>query len=246
MTPEAERPIPITPQMLLSRRVDFERRMRRFPPLTVAIIGLLALVFVMNPDVTDSAVEAGALLRDQVVEGEYWRFLSATLLHASPDHLVGNAVALFILGMICEHAFGVRQFLVLYVGSALAGSLVSVVVSKGPSVGASGALFGLQAAAILLFYRHRGELLVRDKRVGLVLFVWAVLTVTGGLVTPYIDNGAHIGGAVAGALIAHWLHPVVLSRPAPEGRAGVLRTCFWISVVLVGYSLVAWSGISPL
>ena len=246
MSPDAERPVPITPDMLLGRRVDFERRMRRFPPVTVAVICALAVVFLMGPDPIEAPIEAGALLRDQVAEGEYWRLLSATVLHATPDHLIGNAIALFILGMICEHAFGARQFVVLYVASALAGSVLSVILSEGPSVGASGAIFGLQGAAIVLFYRHRGELLVRDKRIGFVLLAWALLSITSGLVTPYIDNGAHIGGALTGAAVARLLHPVVLSRPAPDGHAGVIRTCFWISLVLVGYSLMAWSGLSPL
>ena len=246
MSPDAERPIPITADMLLGRRVDFERRMRRFPPMTVAIVIVLAVVFLIGPDPIEYPIEAGALLRDQVVEGEYWRLLSATVLHVTPDHLVGNAIALFILGMVCEHAFGTRQFVVLYVASALAGSLVSVLVSAGPSVGASGAIFGLQGAAIVLFYRHRRDLLVRDKRIGFVLLAWAILSVTGGLVTPYIDNGAHIGGALAGALLARVFHPVVLSQPAPERHAGVMRACFWISVVVAGYSLMAWSGLSPL
>ena len=246
MSPDTERPIPITADMLLGRRVDFERRMRRFPPVTVAIIAALVVIFLIGPDPIESPIEAGALLHDQVVEGEYWRLLSGTVLHASTDHLLGNAVALFILGMICEHAFGARQFVVLYVASALAGSLLSVLVSDGPSVGASGAIFGLQAAAIVLFHRHRHELLVRDKRIGFVLLAWAILSITGGLVTPYIDNGAHIGGALAGALLGRGLHPVVLSHPSPDRHAGVVRAGFWISVVIVGYSLAAWSGLSPL
>src|SRR5439155_8081011 len=96
--------------------------------------------------------------------GGYWRLLSATFLHGSVDHLVGNAIALYILGMVCEHAFDHGQFVILYVTSALAGSLVSLLTSPGPSVGASGAIFGLQGAAIVLFRTHRDRLLVRDRR----------------------------------------------------------------------------------
>ena len=82
---------------------------------------------------------------DLEVAGEYWRLMSATLLHGSLDHLVGNAIALFILGMVCEHAFGRGQFVVLYVASGLAGSLVSLMTSPGPSVGASGAISGVRS-----------------------------------------------------------------------------------------------------
>src|SRR5206468_2273306 len=135
----------------------------------------------------------------RVAAGEYWRLLTAPWLHGGVDHLVGNGIALFILGMLCEAAFGRAQFVLLYVLSGLAGSLVSLAVSAGPSVGASGAIFGLQGAAIVLFRLHRDRLLVRDRRVGLVLLVWAIYSIVAGLMEPFIDNGAHIRGALAGA-----------------------------------------------
>src|SRR2546430_12765771 len=217
MTGTPEPALRITGDMLLSRRLDFERRMRRAPPVTLATIAVLALVFLA--EVAQGAlasrrgiVAAGALVRERVAAGEYWRLLSATFLHGGVDHLVGNAIALYILGMVCEHAFGRSQFVLLYVVSALAGSLVSVLTSPGPSVGASGAIFGLQGAAIVLFRSHRDRLLLRDRRVGVVLVVWAIYTIVGGLMTPLIDNGAHVGGALGGALVARRPYPLV---PAP-------------------------------
>src|SRR5918996_4700068 len=184
--------------MVLSRRLDFERRMRRLPPFTLAMIGVLAAIFVAEAARGALAsraaiVAAGALARERVAAGEYWRLLSATFLHGSADHLVGNAIALYILGMVCEHAFGRGQFVLLYVASALGGSLVSLLTSPGPSVGASGAIFGLQAAAIVLFRAHRDRLLVRDRRIGVVLIVWAIYAIAQGVLTPYVDNGAHVG-----------------------------------------------------
>jgi rhomboid protease GluP len=239
----SERPILITPEMLLSRRVDFERRMRRVPPVTLGIIGVLALFLPISadaPHTPEALIESGALVGSLVRAGEYWRLLSATLLHGSPQHFLGNAVALFILGMVCEHAFGKRQFVILYVASALAGSLVSMVTSSGPSVGASGAIFGLQGAAIVLFYGYRDELHVRDKRIGLVLFVWAIASIVGGLITPYIDNGAHIGGALGGSLAARALHPVVLNRPVPPDHVRWVTAAFGLAGVAVAYTLIAW------
>jgi rhomboid protease GluP len=231
--------------MLLGRRIDFERRMRRFPPVTASLIGVLGAVFALEVAVGalgsgEAIVSAGALARDPVLAGEYWRLVTATLLHGSLDHLLGNAIALYILGMICEHAFGARQFVILYVLSALAGSLLSLALSAGPSVGASGAIFGLQGAAIVLFYKYRRELLLRDKRIGVVLLAWAIYSVLSGAVTPYIDNGAHLGGAVGGALAAAGLHPAVLRRRPPDGHeAGVLGLLGLVALV-VGYAVVAW------
>ncbi|OLD40017.1 MAG: hypothetical protein AUI57_00910 [Candidatus Rokubacteria bacterium 13_1_40CM_2_68_8] len=245
MATAPEPPLRITPDMLLSRRIDFERRMRRFPPLTVAILVVLVAIFLVEIRVgaltsREAIVAMGALARERVAAGEYWRLLSAPWLHGGVDHLVGNGVALFILGMLCEAAFGPAQFVVLYVLSGLAGSLVSLAVSAGPSVGASGAIFGLQGAAIVLFRLHRDRLLVRDRRVGLVLLVWAIYSIVAGLMEPFIDNGAHIGGALGGALIARRLHPVVLS-PLPPERAATVRRWLWLVAALLAAALVGWS-----
>jgi rhomboid protease GluP len=244
VTETPEEPLGITPAMLLSRRVDFERRMRRFPPVTVAIIAALVLVFAREVQVgalasREGIVAMGALSREGVAAGQYWRLATATLLHGGGEHLVGNALALFILGMVCEHAFGRGQFVVLYVLSGLAGSLVSLATSPGPSVGASGAIFGLQGAAIVLFRAHRDRLLIRDRRIGVVLLVWAVFTIVGGLTSPYIDNGAHVGGALGGALLARGLHPVVLT-PLDANQAARVRFGLWLVGAVMLYTVWAW------
>src|SRR5437016_14379208 len=90
MTGTPEPAVRITGDMLLSRRLDFERRMRRAPPVTLATIAVLALVFLA--EVAQGAlasrrgiVAAGALVRERVAAGEYWRLLSATFLHGGVD-----------------------------------------------------------------------------------------------------------------------------------------------------------------
>jgi rhomboid protease GluP len=254
MTEEAsEQPLRITPDMLLSRRVDFERRMRRAPPVTVGVILALVVIFLIELgtgalDSREAIVAAGALDAAAVAAGEFWRLVTATLLHGGPQHLFGNAVALFILGMVCEHAFGWQQFLLLYAVSGLSGSIVSALSGAGPSVGASGAIFGLQAAAIVLFRRHRARLLLRDRRIGFVLLAWAIYSIASGIVTPYVDNGAHLGGALGGALCARFLHPVVL-EPMPPERAARVRRGLWALWILLAYTGVGWAmrqaGVGP-
>ena len=239
-----ERPLRITPDMLLGRRVDFERRMRRRPPVTLAIIGVLVVMFIVEVarravDSAGALVAFGALSRAEVFAGQYWRLVSATWLHGGLNHLVSNAVALFILGMICEHAFGRAQYFLLYVASGVGGSILSLLYSEGPSVGASGAIFGLQGAAIVLFRQHRDRILMRDRRIGAVLLGWALYSIVTGLTSPFIDNGAHIGGAVTGALVARLLHPVVLD-PMPPERERAVRRWLWAVSALLAYTAVAW------
>jgi rhomboid protease GluP len=150
-----------------------------------------------------------------VLEGEWWRLVTAVFLHGSFDHLLGNCLILYIVGMACEHGLGTLRTVALYAASGLAGSLASLAMSPGPSVGASGAIFGLTGAAVAFLYRHQRLYHVHDKRVGFVLAGWAGYTLLIGLVTPLVDNAAPVGGAVAGVVMGLVFAP----RAARELRA---------------------------
>lgn len=101
-------------------------------------------------------IAAGALAREEVLGGEYWRLVSAMFLHGGFGHLLGNCLVLYIVGMACEHALGLARTAVVYFASGAAGSLLSLAFREGPSVGASGAIFGVAAAVIVVLYRHQG------------------------------------------------------------------------------------------
>jgi rhomboid protease GluP len=189
------------------------------PPATLALIVALAAIFAwqlgsgaLNGEA--AIVDAGALVRSRVIEGEYWRMLTAMLLHGSFEHLIGNCAALYILGMAGEHALGAWRVLVIYVASGLAGSLASVLAGPGPSVGASGAICGLMGAVVLILYRYRRAYQVRNKEIALVLAAWAGCTILIGVIDPQIDNWAHLGGLIAGALVALGIRPRVAATPA--------------------------------
>ncbi|MGH6885651.1 MAG: rhomboid family intramembrane serine protease, partial [Geminicoccales bacterium] len=163
----------------------------------------------------------GALVRERVLAGEWWRMVTAMLLHGGPDHLLGNIFVLYIVGMACEHAFGLARTAVVYFASGLGGAALSMAAGPGPSVGASGAIFGVLAAVIVTLYRYQDRFYVRDKRIGFVLAFWAAWQVVTGFATPFIDNFAHIGGFAGGALVALVLVPrlVVAAPPAPAHAA---------------------------
>ena len=103
----------------------------------------------------------------------------------------------------------VARVLLLYLASGLAGSLASVLTGPGPSVGASGAICGLMGGVVLILYRYRHVYHVRDKEIGLVLAGWGAYTILIGALDPRIDNWAHLGGLVCGALLAFGIRPRV-------------------------------------
>ena len=195
-----------------SGRVDFERGMSYAPPVTLLLIAVNVLVFVWEVGhgalaSRNAIIAAGALSRPLVLQGQWWRLVSPMFLHGSPEHLIGNMIALYVLGMACEHALGGRQMLALYLWSGVAASLVSIAWSPGPSVGASGAIFGLMGAVIVVLRRHHHRFYLRDKRIGVVLAAWALYTIATGLLSPYVDNAAHVGGCLGGMLLALRLEP---------------------------------------
>jgi len=217
-----EEPIPITADMLAGgAKADFERGMRHAPPLILFLIAANLAMFAWEVSAgaladQDAIVEAGALVRDRVVGGgEWWRVVSAMFLHGSVDHILGNVIVLYIVGLACEHAFGGARTVLVYFTSGVAGALVSMAAGPGPSVGASGAIFGVIAAVVVVLYRHQDRFYVRDKRIGFVLAVWAGWQILTGLANPLIDNFAHLGGLAGGALAALPLRPRLLPAGPP-------------------------------
>ena len=245
----AEEPILITPDMLAPRRpaprppdsrIDFERGIGPLPPVVLAIMAANVAVFIWEVNSGafidskaaieagalghPSILEAGALIRERVLAGEWWRMITAIFLHGGIDHLIGNMFVLYIVGMACEHAFGAARTALIYFGSGLTGSAVSLAMGPGPSVGASGAIFGVLAAVVVMVYRYQKRFQVRDKRVGFVLAAWAGWQLLTGFVSPFIDNFAHLGGMLGGAMAALWLVPQLTvggSRsPSPQRGEG--------------------------
>jgi membrane associated rhomboid family serine protease len=167
-----------------------------------------------------------------VADGEYWRLLTAAFLHGSVIHLALNMYALYLFGPPLEAAFGRARFLALYVVAALGGSAASyAVASPGqPSLGASGAVFGLLGAFFVVNRRLR-----RDSSGLLVLLA---INLAYGFIAPNIDWRAHLGGLVTGALCA------VALAYAPERRRTALQVAGLVAVLVVVLVVVMLTTLS--
>ncbi len=140
-----------------------------------------------------------------VDQGEYWRLITVALTHGSITHLIFNMLALWQLGTIIEKVYGKGKYLVILLGSLLAGSAASYFFNPTnvPAVGASGMIFGL-FAALLVTSRKYG---IDYKNVVGVIVVNLLIT----FLVPNIDWHAHVGGLLGGALTTYLVR--ALNRP---------------------------------
>lgn len=167
--------------------------------------------------------------------GQPWRLIGAMFLHGDWLHLTVNMWLLLTVGALLERYLGHARFLTLYFIAGLGGSLASALTSDVLSVGASGALFGLCGAWIVLDLVHRRSLpplMSRPRAKEMLGFVAYNLFV--GFMKPEIDNAAHLGGLAAGALLALMLPPRPAASPTRPGRV------VWWLVPVAGVVVELW------
>lgn len=206
-----ETPAPFPPAAAppppVSVRLPFGR-----PRMTYVFLGLITLVFVgqlaSGQLLGDDWVLAyGAKVNSLIAQGEFWRLLTAVFVHASVLHFGFNAYAVYILGRDVEAFTGSARFSVLFLLSGLSGSVFSLVFNPSPSVGASGAVFGLIGSLVVFLYRHRKLFGERGRRnlqsVLMIAGINLALGLQGG-----IDNWAHLGGLIGGLALGWAIGPV--------------------------------------
>lgn len=213
--------------------------------VTKVLIGLNVLVFLINlaqgstlGQTSGALFEKGALFVSTpfypggLADGEWYRLITAAFLHGNLIHLGMNMFVLWIVGAPVEQAIGRGRFLALYVVSGLAGSAGAIIFSPhAVTVGASGAIFGILGAALVL--EAQRNYVLGGQAAGLIV-VNLVLT----FAIPNISIGGHVGGLLGGALSM-----LALSRfgrtHAIYGRPGLLGVLGLVAVgvasVLVAY-----------
>jgi membrane associated rhomboid family serine protease len=163
-----------------------------------------------------------------VAEGQWYRMLTSMFLHGSVIHILSNMLSLWWIGGPLEAALGRVRFLALYVVSGLAGSALTYLIAEPnqPSLGASGAIFGLFGAMAVLVRRQR-----YDMRPIIALLVINLIITFGW---SGIAWQAHVGGLVAGVLIGYGM------VHAPRDRRSLVQfgTCALVLVAVVVTTLL--------
>jgi len=170
-----------------------------------------------------------ALYGPFVKNGDWWRLITAAFLHASILHIGLNMLALVWLGGPVERYIGRVRYLALYLVSGLAGSAGALVATPNAlTVGASGAIFGILGALLIIEYQATGSLAGQAMSLIVINLVFS-FTVAG------ISIGGHIGGLIGGilsmlAMSRFGRGHVAYGRPGLVGAAGLVA----VGVVSVG------------
>lgn len=188
----------------------------RREPATIFLIILNVLVFLVSESAGSSQdvmhmLDLGAAYTPLITEnGEIYRLFTSMFLHFGISHLMNNMLVLFVLGSRLERAVGKLRFLAVYLLGGTAANIISMFLELktgeySVSAGASGAVFAVMGAMIYIVLRNRGRL--EDLTVRQIL-IMAAFSLYFGFTSTGVDNAAHVGGLLAGLILAVLLyHP---------------------------------------
>jgi membrane associated rhomboid family serine protease len=173
-----------------------------------------------------------ALREDFLADGEWYRLITAGFLHFGFFHIVMNMILLFQLGRILEQGLGAVRFTLLYFAALLGGSVGAIIVSPESLVGgASGAVFGLMAAASVALHQRGTNPF--QTGIGALLLLNLLITFT----IPGISIGGHIGGAIAGGVVGYCMLQPRWQKTMPW-MSWVSPIAAIIAACAVAYSIV--------
>ena len=218
------------------------------PVVTRAFIFINAIVFLaalatgapMGSGLAGSVDVHGWLFGPSIsLNHEYWRLLTSGFLHAGILHIGVNMLSLFFVGNALEPAIGRVNFAVLYVVSLLAGSFGALLLSPDiRTVGASGAIFGIFGALIVV--AHARGISIWQSGLGGMLVLNLVLSVS----IPGIAIGGHLGG-LAGGLICGWLVTEVGERRRLPQLARAGCVLLGVLAVVAAIAVAGGHGLAP-
>ncbi len=205
------------------------------PKKPVITIGLLIVIFLVYLygifTNSDLLVYNFGIYREFIRNGEIYRLLTGAFIHIDLIHLICNCYALFIIGNMVEGYFGKYKFLIIYLISAITGSLLSISMSSGFSIGASGAIFGLLGA--LLYFGYHYRVYFGSVILGRIIPVIIVNLAIGFMISG-IDNFAHIGGLIGGFLISKALGINSTDKTSDKVNGIIMSTIYIGFLVFLG------------
>lgn len=184
-----------------SEKRRLERIKKKKPiPITLILVSVNIIIYLTSFIIGDAFIESGNMNPVMINQGEYYRFFTPMFLHAGLDHLFSNMILLYFLGEIVETKIGSVKFSIIYFISGIIGNVVSYEYSLHNggyvSVGASGAIYALLGAFVVLVIRKYKGFDVPKKRLILMIAYCIYSSFDAN-----VDFAAHFGGLIAGAII---------------------------------------------
>lgn len=199
--------------------------LKKIPAVTIGLISVNIIIYLLT-EITGSSTDSshmmkwGAMFWPYVMDmGQVFRLFTYMFLHFGIEHLINNMFVYAFTGSILERTMGHVRYLVLYLGSGILAGAASMIYNmmQGNEVvgaGASGAIFGVTGAMTFIILVNKGRL--ENLRIGSMI-IFLVLTLYNGFASKGVDNAAHIGGFLAGFVLAVILYRKPNKKNKKEG-----------------------------
>ena len=215
---------------------------RKIPYVTIGLIIINTIIFIlmymMNNE--DYYIEKYSVWGYGIVNnGEFYRLITGAFLHGGLSHYVINMYSLYVIGSQMEGFLGRSKYLGVYLFSALMGSLFSIVFSRVPSVGASGAIFGLLGSLLYFGYHYRVYLgsVIKSQIIPIIVLNLAIGFASNG----QIDNFAHIGGLIGGVLMTMALGVKYKSTNTERINGAIVSIILTAFLLFVAFNYINFS-----
>jgi membrane associated rhomboid family serine protease len=189
-------------------RPSWRDNLERTLPLLVALVTVNFAVFALEAitagsvrdTLSSSLVRDGGLDGPDVASGSWWRLVTSGFLHAGWNHFFGNMIALVVVGALLGGVLGAMRTAWVYAASLLGGAVAVLLFDPaGLTVGASGAIFGVAGAGLIVAWRQRRWVM------GVFILAWVATNVAFTLSTPGVSLAGHAGGFLAGLAVGRAL-----------------------------------------
>lgn len=222
---------------------------RGIPPVITSLLilanGLYFLLMALDGGTTNTEALAryGAKIPELILEnGEYWRIITANFIHVGVLHLIMNMMVLYLFGTTVEKMYGSREYWLIYFASGLGGIIASTLIMPYPGAGASGAIFGIIGAIVVMGFRYHKNLPMRYRDLYTWILVFYILLDFGfSLFVKVFDTYAHLGGFLVGMAVAYALNlrrDIILQLTRKNPRNHSLLARGMINLLAVVFALI--------
>ncbi len=223
---------------------SFQSKLRQFqrgPYVTYSILTIQVIIFILmtfsgGTSSLPNLIRFGAKINPLIQAGQWWRLVTPMFIHFSFMHLLFNSLIIYFLGRQLESIYGHWRYFLLYMLSGIAGNVLSFAFNHAISAGASTAVFGLFAAAVVLGRLNPGNPYIQSM--GQSYLTLIIINLIFNIFSPGVDLAGHLGGLVGGALTAPVLAPTH-ARLNPQKRKMLFS-----AIYLVGFLGFYFYGMS--